>query len=113
MSWSSRSRIAGNDGNHPSRVFRQACRWRHVDGHRGFVHLYTYCDLSFEWLTIVVFFQLVEPHEKPLPGQIRDANRATLSTLVSDAGFPVADLGIAADTYVLKSRVHVHVLFMT
>ena len=65
----------------------------------------------FELLTSVVFSQLVEPHEKPLPGQIRDANRATLSTLVSDAGFPVADVGIAADTYVLKSRVHI--LFMT
>ena len=44
--------------------------------------------------------QLVEPERKPRAGQIRDANRTTLSTLVADAGFEAVDLGIAADTFV-------------
>ena len=42
--------------------------------------------------------QLVEPEDIPRVGQIRDANRTTLSCAVKEAGYDPIDLGIAADT---------------
>lgn len=41
--------------------------------------------------------EIVEPHEWPQPGQIRDANRFTLMGAVSQAGAEVMDLGIVKD----------------
>jgi molybdenum cofactor synthesis domain-containing protein len=41
--------------------------------------------------------EIVEPHEKPGPGQIRDANRFTLMAAVRQAGAIPLDLGIVRD----------------
>jgi molybdenum cofactor synthesis domain-containing protein len=41
--------------------------------------------------------EIVEPHEKPQPGQIRDANRFTLMGAVRQAGAEPVDLGIVKD----------------
>jgi molybdenum cofactor synthesis domain-containing protein len=41
--------------------------------------------------------EIVEPHEKPRPGQIRDANRFTLMGAVRQAGAEPLDLGIVRD----------------
>ncbi|MCB0128828.1 MAG: hypothetical protein KDE58_41465, partial [Caldilineaceae bacterium] len=41
--------------------------------------------------------ELVEPNQKPGPGQIRDSNRAMLAAAVVAAGGEPVDLGIAAD----------------
>ncbi len=41
--------------------------------------------------------EIVEPHEKPQPGQIRDANRFTLMGAVRQAGAEPLDLGIIQD----------------
>lgn len=41
--------------------------------------------------------ELVEPHENPAAGQIRDSNRAALIAVVRDAGAEAVDLGIAHD----------------
>lgn len=41
--------------------------------------------------------ELVEPDQRPGPGQIRDSNRAMLQAAVIAAGGEVIDLGIAAD----------------
>lgn len=41
--------------------------------------------------------ELVEPHETPGAGQIRDSNRATLMAAVREAGAEPFDLGIAPD----------------
>jgi molybdenum cofactor synthesis domain-containing protein len=41
--------------------------------------------------------EIVEPHEKPAPGQIRDANRFTLMGVVRQAGASPLDLGIVRD----------------
>jgi molybdenum cofactor synthesis domain-containing protein len=41
--------------------------------------------------------EIVEPHESPLPGQIRDANRFTLMGAVRQAGAEPIDLGIVKD----------------
>jgi molybdenum cofactor synthesis domain-containing protein len=41
--------------------------------------------------------EIVEPHEKPAPGQIRDANRFTLMAAVRQAGAIPLDLGIVRD----------------
>jgi molybdenum cofactor synthesis domain-containing protein len=41
--------------------------------------------------------EIVEPHEKPQPGQIRDANRFTLMGAVRQAGAEPLDLGIVKD----------------
>lgn len=41
--------------------------------------------------------EIVEPHEKPQPGQIRDANRFTLMSAVRQAGGESLDLGIVHD----------------
>jgi molybdenum cofactor synthesis domain-containing protein len=41
--------------------------------------------------------EIVEPHEKPQPGQIRDANRFTMMGLVQQAGGVPLDLGIVRD----------------
>jgi molybdenum cofactor synthesis domain-containing protein len=41
--------------------------------------------------------EIVEPHEKPKPGQIRDANRFTLMGVVRQAGGDPIDLGIVGD----------------
>jgi gephyrin len=42
--------------------------------------------------------ELVEPGERPGPGQIRDSNRAMLVAAIQAAGGEAVDLGIAADT---------------
>ncbi|GIK43589.1 MAG: molybdopterin molybdenumtransferase MoeA [Chloroflexota bacterium] len=41
--------------------------------------------------------EIVEPHESPQPGQIRDANRFTLMGAVRQAGAEPVDLGIVKD----------------
>ncbi len=41
--------------------------------------------------------EIVEPHEQPNPGQIRDANRFTLMAAVRQAGAEPIDLGIVRD----------------
>lgn len=41
--------------------------------------------------------EIVEPHQKPQPGQIRDANRFTLMGVVRQAGAEPLDLGIVQD----------------
>ena len=41
--------------------------------------------------------EIVEPHEKPRPGQIRDANRFTLMAAVRQAGAEPLNLGIVSD----------------
>lgn len=41
--------------------------------------------------------ELVEPHQPPGPGQIRDANRYALMAAVQEAGAEALDLGIAPD----------------
>ncbi len=41
--------------------------------------------------------EIVEPHEKPQPGQIRDSNRFTLMSVVRQAGAKPLDLGIVRD----------------
>lgn len=41
--------------------------------------------------------EIVEPHEQPQPGQIRDANRFTLMGAVRQAGAEPLDLGIVRD----------------
>jgi molybdopterin molybdotransferase len=41
--------------------------------------------------------EIVEPHETPQPGQIRDANRFTLMSVVKQAGAIPLDLGIVSD----------------
>ncbi len=41
--------------------------------------------------------EIVEPHEKPKPGQIRDANRFSLMSAVRQAGAEPLDLGIVQD----------------
>ncbi len=41
--------------------------------------------------------EIVEPHETPQPGQIRDANRFTLMSAVRQAGAEPLDLGIIKD----------------
>jgi len=41
--------------------------------------------------------EIVEPHEAPQPGQIRDANRFTLMGVVRQTGAEVLDLGIVKD----------------
>jgi molybdenum cofactor synthesis domain-containing protein len=41
--------------------------------------------------------EIVEPHQKPQPGQIRDANRFTLMSAVRQAGGAPLDLGIVHD----------------
>lgn len=41
--------------------------------------------------------EIVEPHEQPRPGQIRDANRFTLMSVVRQAGAEPLDLGIVRD----------------
>jgi molybdenum cofactor synthesis domain-containing protein len=41
--------------------------------------------------------EIVEPHERPRPAQIRDANRFTLMSVVKEAGAEPLDLGIVGD----------------
>jgi len=41
--------------------------------------------------------EIVEPHQKPNPGQIRDANRFTLMSALRQAGAEPLDLGIVKD----------------
>ncbi len=41
--------------------------------------------------------EIVEPHETPKPGQIRDSNRFTLMSAVRQAGATALDLGIVRD----------------
>ena len=41
--------------------------------------------------------EIVEPHERPAPGQIRDANRFSLMGVVKQAGAEPLDLGIVRD----------------
>lgn len=41
--------------------------------------------------------EIVEPHEKPKPGQIRDANRFSLMSAVRQAGAEPVDFGIVQD----------------
>lgn len=41
--------------------------------------------------------EIVEPHQKPQPGQIRDANRFTLMSALRQAGAEPLDLGIVKD----------------
>jgi molybdenum cofactor synthesis domain-containing protein len=41
--------------------------------------------------------EIIEPHEQPAPGQIRDSNRFTLMSVVRQAGAEPVDLGIVRD----------------
>lgn len=43
--------------------------------------------------------ELVEPHERPGPGQIRDANRFSLMAAARASGAEVVDLGVAPDEW--------------